>query len=253
MSTEKYCIGYPDTEDNLISCETASRTLRGNQCDECIKKDVLSRCTYCKGECVNTGALTYCETTPHFVYLAAFTGDFIKVGTTSVKRIKTRLLEQGANYARVIAKTPSQGLAKRIEEHVKTTFSIPDKRNKKIKLESIDPNFRTSDFIAILDRKSAEINDKQGKFSEFFLRTPQDFDFYSGYATLLRGSGITKIGIEEPRRGEKFGVEGRIVSPKGEFMILDNNNAVFAVNLGSRVGSLLTKDASKNKTQLKLL
>ena len=202
---------------------------------------------------MDTGALTYCETTPHFVYLAAFTGDFVKVGTTSVKRIKTRLLEQGANYARIIAKTPSQGLAKMIEEYVKTTFSIPDRRNKKIKLESIDPNFRTNDFVAILDRKSSEITDEQGKFSEFFLRTQQDFDFYSNYASLLKGNGITKICFEEPRKGEKFGIEGRIVYPKGEFLILDNNSSVFAVNLGSRIGSLLTKNASKNKTQLKLL
>lgn len=249
---EKHCIGYPDTEDNIIPCETNARVTKGNQCGVCIGKDTLSKCTYCKGECSSTGTPVYCETTPHLVYLAAFTGDFVKVGTTAEKRLKTRLLEQGANYVRVIARTPSQGLAKRVEEYLKITFSIPDKRNKKIKQESLNPDFMVSDFVSVLNKKVLEISKDQSEFSKFFVQNNGDLDFYSSYSDLLRRKEITKINFIEAKKGEDICVEGKIVSPKGDFLIINDRESIFAVNIGAKVGSLLTNGTSKDKTQLKL-
>ncbi len=249
---DKYCIGYPDTDDNLIPCETTTRVTLGNQCRECIDKDILSKCTYCTGDCVNSGALEYCKTTPHLVYLAAFTKDFIKVGTTSEKRAETRLLEQGANYARIIARTPSQGLAKQIEEYIKTTFSVLDKRNKRIKEESLGLGFQTSDFTSMLDEKITEIKKKSSKFSEFFIKDIQEFDFYSRYATLLMADGATRISFQRAEKSKELKVEGRLVCPKGDFLVLNNNGIISAVNLSSKVGNLLSNGATKSK-QLNLL
>jgi hypothetical protein len=205
------------------------------------------------GDCVNAGASEYCKTTSHLVYLAAFTDKFVKVGTTAEKRGRTRLLEQGANYAMIIARTPSQGLAKQIERYVGTSFSIPDKRNNRIKEDSLKPSFQISDFASLLDGKIEEIKSEKSDFSKFFLKKAQKFDFYSRYATLLRGDGITRVHVMKDKKGEESHIEGRIVCPKGDFLVLDNNGLVSAVELSSKRGNLLANGAPNGKRQLDLL
>jgi hypothetical protein len=215
-------------------------------------KDVLNKCTYCKGNCTNTAALSYCDSTPHLVYLAAFTKDFVKVGTTAETRAKTRLLEQGANYARIIARTPTQGLAKRIEAYVKDTFSVPDRRNKKIKQESLDLHLRVDELALALDQKTTEIHGEKGEFSKFFVGKAKDYDFYSDYYSFLRDRGISKINVLEPQKDKEFPVEGRIVSAKGDFIIVENKQEITAFNFASRMGSLLSNRVSERTKQLSL-
>lgn len=249
---QKYCIGYPDFEDNLITCETTSRVSKGNQCQTCMGKDVLSRCTYCKGDCTNAKALSYCDSTPHLVYLAAFTRDFVKVGTTAETRAKRRLLEQGANYARIVARTPTQGLAKRIEAYIKDTFSVPDRRNKRITREALDLHLRADDLASTLDGKIDEIHKEKGEFSRFFVEEPQELDFYSGYCSFLRRKGVDRINVLELQKDRDFAVQGKILFSKGDFLIIDSRDGFVAFNFASKMGNILSNGVSEKTKQLSL-
>lgn len=90
------------------------------QCYSCMHKYDFYKCVRCHGnECVAKGneVIAYCNT-PHYVYLAYFSKDKIKVGTASEIRRYDRLLEQGAIFSVFIARTPSGKIARQIEKEI---------------------------------------------------------------------------------------------------------------------------------------
>jgi len=53
IGENRYCIGYPNENDEIIPCGSHRKVSKGFQCYECIKKDKLLGCVFCKGtECV---------------------------------------------------------------------------------------------------------------------------------------------------------------------------------------------------------
>lgn len=74
---------------------------------------------------------------PHIVYLAA--SDVVKVGVTRETQLPTRWIDQGANLAIVLAKTPNRFLAGQIEVALKQQFT--DKTNwRKMLTNDVDDN-----------------------------------------------------------------------------------------------------------------
>ena len=91
-----------------------------SQCYSCMHKYDFFNCIKCHGqECTakDNEVISYCNT-PHYVYLAYFSKDKIKVGTASEIRKHDRLLEQGAIFSIFIAKTPTGKIAREIEKEI---------------------------------------------------------------------------------------------------------------------------------------
>ncbi len=100
-----------------ISCDKIIDE-KQTQCYECMHTFDFYNCVRCHGgECNarNCDVVDYCNT-PHYVYLAYFSKDKIKVGTASEIRKYDRLLEQGALYSVFIAKTPTGKIARQMEK-----------------------------------------------------------------------------------------------------------------------------------------
>ena len=116
----KKCIGAinPYTME-YISC---NNTVVENQtqCYKCMHLFDFYKCIRCHGEnCLakNRDVINYCNTS-HFVYLAYFSKEKIKVGTASEIRKYDRLVEQGAIFSIFIAKTPNGKIARQIEKSI---------------------------------------------------------------------------------------------------------------------------------------
>lgn len=91
-----------------------------SQCYSCMHKYDFYHCVICHGDkCMseNKEVIDYCHT-PHYVYLAYFSKNKIKVGTASEIRKYDRLLEQGAIFSFFIAKTPTGKIARQIEKNI---------------------------------------------------------------------------------------------------------------------------------------
>jgi hypothetical protein len=86
-------------------------------CEECENINGFKHCISCHGEkcfTYNKIALNYCNQ-KHFVYLAYFPKDIVKVGTAHEMRKEERLIEQGALYRILIAEAPTGKIARQIE------------------------------------------------------------------------------------------------------------------------------------------
>lgn len=117
---QKICIGTmnPYTRE-YISCDNIVEN-SSSQCNHCKYMFDFYKCVRCHGEdCYvkNEEVLKYCNT-PHYVYLAYFPNEKIKVGTASEMKKYNRLLEQGAIFSIFIAKTPSGKIARQIEKNI---------------------------------------------------------------------------------------------------------------------------------------
>ncbi len=107
VTQKRFCVGYPDEDDNLVPCKSCNPVKQTFQCSECRNKDPLYRCVMCRGHtCWNPKALKYCKSVPHVVYLTAYAPDFVKVGTAKKSRFEIRIAEQGANVASVVCTLP---------------------------------------------------------------------------------------------------------------------------------------------------
>jgi hypothetical protein len=85
---------------------------------------------------------------PHYVYIAAFGSDIVKVGMASKVRLFQRLTEQGARLVMVVALLPDAYKAREVEKKVQLTLSIPDKVTNKRKIEALVAyNFETTSKI----------------------------------------------------------------------------------------------------------
>ena len=90
------------------------------QCYSCMHKFDFYNCVICHGNnCTakDDEVTNYCNTS-HYVYLAYFSKDKVKVGTASEVRKYDRLLEQGAIFSVFIARTPTGKIARQIEKNI---------------------------------------------------------------------------------------------------------------------------------------
>lgn len=117
---ERFCIGT--INPLTMEYKSCNNKVDANncQCNKCKFMFEFYKCIRCHGkDCVvhNEISKDYCDA-PHWIYLAYFPGNKLKVGTASMKRKESRLLEQGALYGIYIAKAPNGKIARQIEQEI---------------------------------------------------------------------------------------------------------------------------------------
>ena len=130
VSNEKSCIGSWNGPDH-IPCPTSSRVGRFPRCDSCADEVIPDqRCIFeprCLGDsCLVDGhhgeRIGFCSR-PHFVYLA-FYSDRIKIGMTSLDRLRQRCIEQGADAYVPLVHTQNRFDARSREKELARTYSL---------------------------------------------------------------------------------------------------------------------------------
>lgn len=145
---------------------------------------------------------------PHTVYLAISGG--LKVGVTRTSQQITRWIDQGAVKALPLLETPNRYEAGMWEVELKKILS--DKTAWKDMLTWNDPDV---DLLAEKKKILDKFQDRQHEFSK------QSEIFTFQYPYLKKPQKVTTINIEN-----KKSAEGILTAIRGQYIILDNNQAI---------------------------
>lgn len=119
ISGPRRCIGTIDVDGLAHRCPENSLVRRGmRRCGPCSALDEMDPCIRCVGQdCVASETRKeHCLTTDYVVYLAVFNDETLKVGVSTKKRMLTRWVEQGADFAGVIGEVRGGLEARRVEK-----------------------------------------------------------------------------------------------------------------------------------------
>lgn len=153
VKSERHCLGsYELGTHKHIPCEHNNIVEGQRVCKECENLNGFKYCVSCRGEkCVayNKDALNYCSQR-HFVYLAYFPDDIIKVGTAHENRREERLIEQGALYRLLIAEAPTGRIARQIESAI-SKLGYKSSVSSKYKIQHLLFTKKENDIYELLD------------------------------------------------------------------------------------------------------
>lgn len=165
-------------------------------------------CVMCRGECTKRDKTCTME---HSVYLAIFSPGLVKVGVSKTRRLETRLMEQGADIGLEIARFPDGEMARKRERELAATY--PDRVTFENKIEGLSQPVNSETLRMLYDRYDAE--------------RIMRFDYF-------RVKPWMKPIVLEPH--ENMAISGRVPGVKGQALIIEKGNTLYAVNLDGLVG-----------------
>ncbi len=137
-TTQRFCIGWHDlaTGEEFACPEKSEVDKKYEQCPRCQKRTGFNPAFYNAAEGDISAQQVERNQQPHFVYLAYFAENTIKVGISFAGRGTARLLEQGARAALILDEFPSANVARNYEAKISAMpeFCENVKSNAKIKL-----------------------------------------------------------------------------------------------------------------------
>ncbi len=209
---KRYCIGYYKN-GKRHPCPENNEVRHGYQCELCKRLDENLPCVQCVGICRNPKRRPKCMKETYYLYLAVF-GSMLKVGISIEHRIRQRLVEQGADFG-VRLFTITDGALARIEEQkIRKYLNIVDRVNGNEKHRHLNGNDDES--INII-KKAIELLKKKYNFS------PTICDLRHYYR-------IKDIKTKFINLDEGTVIKGKVISVKGNLIVLENNNIGFNVH-----------------------
>lgn len=165
-------------------------------------------CVACRGICLKQKRAC---TSEHSVYFAVFAPDIIKVGVSKTYRLEKRLHEQGADMGFEIARYPDGELARRRERDLASIY--PDRLTFEDKLKGIAGKVN----VEIL----------QEIYRSYEASRVLNFKYFD------RSLWMQPI-VLEPVEG--MAISGRVMGVKGQAMVLEKGNSIYAINLDGLIG-----------------
>lgn len=224
-SKEKTCIGRMENGE-YIPCPQQVKLTKSSTCLKCSSPSIpVLECVFeprCAGERCNSP--TFC-TRPHVVYLALY-NNLIKVGMTSEKRFKQRIMEQGADAASVIFACENRLEARKLEKEVSARFKIP---------QDIKPGILMKQWVS-----APSMQQMQNVYSTYLQkinswRRPLDNDLavFDNYPITARPKSPPKI--VRPEGGHS----GEVMGIKGRFLVYSTSKGARALDLSDLVGRMI--------------
>lgn len=117
-TSRRFCIGWGDMSVNMryVCPDNATIDDKYEQCPACQKRTGFNPAFYHATSVSQQQEARNQE--PHFLYLAYFAPDVVKVGISFAARNRSRLLEQGARAALVLDMFPSANIARQYEARI---------------------------------------------------------------------------------------------------------------------------------------
>jgi len=145
----------------------------------------------------------------HYVYLAVSSG--LKVGVTRMSQIPTRWIDQGAQKAIRLAKTPNRHLAGLIEVSLKKHMA--DKTNwRNMLINKIDE-------INLLTSKKTAIENLDRNFHTYIDIDDEIFEF--NYPVLQYPQKVKSINLDK-----EFNIEKKLTGIKGQYLIFEDDYVI---------------------------
>ena len=169
---KKYCIGYYKLlEHRSFPCPRRNVIARKiKNCRSCFYLTGFNPAFYHVKKSSLSAVQRKYNLQPHYVYIAAFGSNLVKVGIACKERLCQRLTEQGVRLAMVVALLPDAYKAREVEKKVQSVLSIPDRVTNKRKIEALVAyNFETtSKVLESLRRKVVNTVLTQGSLPYFY-------------------------------------------------------------------------------------
>ncbi len=153
---------------------------------------------------------------PHYVYLAKTSA--IKVGVTRMSQIPTRWIDQGADFAVKLAKTPYRQLAGLIEVEMKKYFTD------KTSWQSMLKNISTEEDL--VEAKQKAINLMPDEFKKFIVEDNFIWKFH--YPVKKNPEKIVSLKLNKQPV-----IQGKLTAIKGQYLIFENQ---YVINIRSHSG-----------------
>jgi len=157
---------------------------------------------------------------PHYVYLAKTNN--IKVGVTRQSQIPTRWIDQGADSAIKLAKTPYRKLAGDIEVEMKKHFT--DKTSWQNMLKNISTE------KDLLEYKKMAIEYMPEEFKKYIIN--DDYIWEMRYPSKYFPEKVHSLKLDKQPE-----FEGKLIAIKGQYLIFNN---FFVLNIRSHTGYNIT-------------
>ena len=190
-------------------------------------------------------AREYCSK-PHYVYLAYFSKDKIKVGTAYYERKITRLQEQGAPVAILIAKTNTGKLARLIEHKIKE-MGYAETITSKYKASNINIDNNKEKILNILESNLKRIKDNIDKsYLEYFdyIEVYDDYNKVNNIKSILNKGNIIQTSLFDTEETnlkitklDKYDINNKeIIGVVGTNAYIKSNNNNYYINLKEIIG-----------------
>lgn len=235
LSEKKYCTGYFKDNKRLPCLLQKSKSLPAEisgtqtQCPVCEKAQGFKD-AFLFGKEPNETAKKYL-TQPHFVYLAVFYPNLLKVGTASNVRKFLRPIEQDALVYSYIAQSDGfniQKLERKISKEFNITEFVQSSHKFKylsLKLPESSKNIILSTYKSIYSKLSCT-----DEFKEWFLKENEIKDLRE--EVYYPKENITYLKNEKNLFGKFLGL-------RGKYLILENGNYEVALNKDFLTGRLI--------------
>lgn len=202
-----------------------------HRCKSCEDKIGFRGAFLFNGEVLNLQMKKYLSLR-HYLYLAYFSPNIIKVGTTSKRRKLDRLYEQDARNFCFIAETVGFDIQS-IERYISKTLHLR---------ESVPLVHKFKYLCVVIDQVKAkqELRDTFRKIKKILKGTEFEnwlFKKAEFYELKAVQEGISLINTEWIRDFKELG--GRVVSVRGRLIILENNGNIFAIDGKQLVGEIV--------------
>ncbi|TXT55780.1 MAG: hypothetical protein BAJATHORv1_30162 [Candidatus Thorarchaeota archaeon] len=234
----KTCVGYLDRDMRLNPCPDSQSISKSKiRCGPCSAMDYIDACIRCDGRVCQAQPERWerCKNTEYAVYSAVFKTGAIKVGVSSLRRVRTRWIEQGADFAVIIQKIRGGKAARQIE-------------SKLGRLRGITKSVRASTKAKHLLTPLA-IDEAYSKIAEFSklagLPVPED----SSLADLSSFYNIPELdSLPKPilKRGSPINgtqILGSVVGLKGPLLILSLDGTYTYINSKRLIGYHIDRDS----------
>ena len=227
VSRKKSCVGL-FLENDYVPCPKNAQVERFSQCPECGESMIpIQECIFepkCEGDKCDS---PMCKK-DHAVYIAFF-GNKPKVGMTVKSRVRSRLIEQGADAYFVADTQPTRKSARDKEKLIGEKFGITERPSSKTVLESL-----------AMPRKRMQVEGGYKWISEEFENRlgirPGPLEFLDSYP-------LEEPLQEVPKYVESHGVHtGDPVGVKGKYLIYKGGGRLSALRLSDLPSRFISLD-----------
>lgn len=168
---------------------------------------------------------------PHVVYLAHFGGDRVKVGIASAQRVRTRLMEQGARVAQIIAHCDSAYQARSIEANISERKGISEVVHSRTKRKLLGTIFDSNAAFAQLHELRGHLAQKLS-----LTITGESIDFAHDYL----GNRSLEISAMDLTDERPFRISGRCVGIIGSVLVVGTDKGQYMASLSIALGHVIS-------------
>lgn len=147
---------------------------------------------------------------PHYVYLAAT--DIVKVGVTRATQIPTRWIDQGANFAIILAQVPNRYLAGVIEVALKDFYA--DKTNWQNMLRNMQ-----DESIDLIEEKWQVCDELPADLAQYWLENDEILTF--NYPVQTYPNKVQSMTFDKEAT-----ITGKLVGIRGQYVYFDEQKVI---------------------------